>query len=357
MSRPLHVVEIADSRFPIREPFAGGMQALTWHLIKGLRSRGVELSVFAGPGSDPGLGAQLIPGRPADLSAAARQDVSMQPDEWVEQHHAYLQLMLGLARRRDIDVVHNNSLHHLPVAMAEMVGVPVVTTLHTPPTPWLEPVVRLSDPASARFAAVSRHTADLWAHVTDAAVVLNGVDTRRLVPGPGGPDLVWSGRIAPEKAPHLAVEIARLAGRRIRLAGPVTDPVYWRTSVEPRLGPDVEYVGHLRQRELSDLVGASALCLVTPSWDEPYGLVVAEALACGTPVLAFARGGIPEVVDAGCARLAAPDDVPGAAALVAEAAALDRGAARQHAVRHCSLDTMVDSYLRLLDAARMAGAA
>ncbi len=357
MSRPLHVVEIADSRFPIREPFAGGMQALTWHLIEGLRTRGVALSVFAGPGSDPRLGARTLSNRPAVLSAAARQDVSMGPEEVVQQHHAYLQLMLGLARRRDIDVVHNNSLHYLPIAMAESLEVPVVTTLHTPPTPWLEPVVRLADPGSARYAAVSRHTADSWAHVADAVVVPNGVDARRWAYGEGGSDLVWSGRIAPEKAPHLAIDIARAAGRRIRLAGPVTDPVYWQTRIEPRLGDDVDYVGHLHQRDLARLLGASALCLVTPSWDEPYGLVAAEALACGTPVLAFARGGIPEVVGAGCARLVAADDVPAAAALVPETAALDRRAARDHAVRNCSVDVMVDAYLALLDEARMAAAA
>jgi glycosyltransferase involved in cell wall biosynthesis len=333
------------------------MQSLTWHLIEGLRERGVRLSVFAGPGSDPRLRATTIDVRTADLSAAARQDVSMQPEEWVEQHHAYLQLMLGLARRDDIDVVHNNSLHYLPVAMAETLEVPVVTTLHTPPTPWLEPAIRLADPRLARFVAVSRHTAGMWSHVADPDVIPNGVDPRRWRYGAGGPDLVWVGRIAPEKAPHLALDIARAAGRRIRVAGPITDRAYWDAEVQPRLGDGADYVGHLRQRELSTLLGASALCLVTPSWDEPYGLVAAEALASGTPVLGFARGGLPEVVDGSCARLVAADDVQAAAALVPEAAALSRGAARRHAVRHCSVDRMVDSYLDYLDGTRMAHAA
>ncbi|MGA8209334.1 MAG: glycosyltransferase, partial [Nocardioidaceae bacterium] len=299
--RPLRVVEIADSRFPIAEPFAGGMQSLTWHLIRGLADRGVELSVYAGPGSDPRLRATTLATAPLELSDTARQDVAMQPESWLREHHAYLQMMLDLARRSDVDVVHNNSLHHLPVAMAESLPAPVVTTLHTPPTPWLEPAVRLSSPAHSRYVAVSHHTARQWAHVAQASVIPNGVDAARWPAGDGGPDLVWVGRIAPEKAPHLAVDIARVAGRRLRLAGPVSDPTYWREQLRPRLGEDVTYVGHLGQRDLAALVGSSALCLVTPLWDEPYGLVAAEALSCGTPVLALARGGVPEVVADSCA--------------------------------------------------------
>jgi glycosyltransferase involved in cell wall biosynthesis len=223
-----------------------------------------------------------------------------------------------------------------------------VTTLHTPPTPWLESAIAVSREGQ-HFAAVSRHTADSWRHVLDddAVVVPNGVDTELWPAGPGGTDLVWTGRITPEKGPHLAVEIARRAGRRLRLAGPLSDPVYWRAQVRPLLGDGIEYVGHVEQRALAALVGASAACLVTPRWDEPYGLVAAEAISCGTPVLGFARGGLPEVVHEGCARLVGPDDVAAAAAQVEEVVALDRGAARERAISGCSVEAMTQRYIEL----------
>ena len=341
----MHVVILAAARHPLRQPFAGGLESLTWALVRGLRERGVDVTLFAGPGSDPALGARELTVRPLELSELARSDVSMPPEAWLREHHAYLQVMLELRDRSDVDVIHNNSLHFLPLALAQSCAAPMLTTLHTPPTPWLEPTIGLMDQGRSRFVAVSHHTARQWAHVTSAAVVHNGVDTSVWAPGPGGDALVWVGRIVPEKAPHEAIRIALASGRHLRLAGPVGDADYFESKVEPLLGPTVDYLGHLDVPALRVLVGSSAALVVTPEWDEPYGLVAAESLACGTPVVGYRRGGLPEFVAPHCGVLVEPGDVDAAAAAVDGVCTLDRQRCREHAESDCSLDAMVDAYL------------
>lgn len=353
----MHVVIIAAASHPLREPFAGGLESLTWELVRGLRRRGVDVTLFAGPGSDPDLGAREVVVRPLVLSEAARGDVSMPPERWLREHHAYLQVMLELQSRGDIDVIHNNSLHYLPIALAATSRAPMVTTLHTPPTPWLEPAIGLMDQARARFVAVSARTAGQWAHVAPAEVIHNGVDCERWSAGPGGEDLVWFGRLVPEKAPHEAVAIAAASGRRVRLAGPIANEAYFTEVVRPLLGPRAEYVGHLQAGALRPLVGSSAATLVTPAWEEPYGLVGAESLACGTPVLAYDRGGLGEFLSPECGVLVAGGDVQAAAAAVDSVVAKDRSACRDRALQHCSLERMIDAYLGVYDAVAPLGRA
>lgn len=349
---------IAASRFPVVEPFAGGLEAHVWALADRLREAGDDVTLFAGPGSDPELGVEMLDLRRPCLSPAARADASMVAGDWVDEHHAYLQLMVRLGRTAatDFDVIHNHSLHHLPIAMATTVAVPMLHTLHTPPTPWLESAIQVDERCPVTFVAVSDSTARSWAHIVpDARVVPNGVDVSRWRPGRGGGPLIWSGRIAPEKGPHLAIDAAVLAGRRLRLAGPIADRAYYERDVRPRLGlPGVEYLGHLTHAALVRELGEASVALVTPCWDEPYGLVVAEALACGTPVCAFARGAIPELLPERCGRLVAAGDVAGLAAAIAPACDLSRDAARDHAVRSCSLERMVGRYRQLYHA--LAGA-
>ena len=188
--------------------------------------------------------------------------------------------------------------------------------------------------------------------------MLNGVDTVTWTPGPGGGSPVWSGRIVPEKGLVEAVLAARIAGTGLRIAGPTSDPAYFRDRVRPLLGDGIDYVGHLSHHELAALLGSASVAVVSPCWDEPYGLVVAEALACGTPVAGFRRGALPEIVDDSCGILVDPGDVRALAAAILDASALDRAAARERAVTACSADAMVDGYEQLYDElATAAGAA
>ncbi|MCU1513467.1 MAG: glycosyltransferase family 4 protein [Microbacteriaceae bacterium] len=345
---PLRICLIASSRFPVAEPFVGGLEAHTHALAGALKARGHEVSLFAGPGSDPALGVHELDVAVLSVSQLARADVGAAPEEWMREHHAYLSLMLDLSRTGAdrFDVVHNNSLHHLPVAMASAIEVPIVTTLHTPPTPWLESAMILA-PHESHFVAVSSSTSESWAHAVPSTVIMNGVDTGLWRPGPGGERAIWFGRLVPEKAPHLAIEAARLAGIPIDLAGPILDRAYFSRCVSPLLGEGVRYLGHLDHAQLVDVVGSSCVTVATPVWDEPYGLVAAESLACGTPVAAFAMGALPEIVDDTCGRLAVPGDTASLAEAMKESTRLSRDDARSRALEFCSLDRMVDQYERL----------
>ncbi|MET7362447.1 glycosyltransferase [Streptomyces sp. NPDC005562] len=228
--------------------------------------------------------------------------------------------------------------------------IPVITTLHTPPTPWLESAIQTHEACPVLFTAVSEFTASAWQPVVPAArVVRNGIDTAFWRPGPGGGELVWSGRLVPEKAPHLAMRAARAAGVPLRIAGPISDERYFDEQVAPLLGDGIAHVGHLDRHALARLLATSAAALVTPSWDEPYGLVVAEALACGTPVCGFDRGALAEILTPDCGRLAPPGDVRALAALIPRVLELDRRDARRRAEDFCALDRTADAYTALYE--------
>ncbi|MBF0672864.1 MAG: glycosyltransferase [Salinibacterium sp.] len=358
MSAALRVCLVASSRFPVAEPFAGGLEAHTHLLARELIARGHEVCMFAAPGSDDSLNVRVLDVETFTPSEVARRDANAMPDAWMREHHAYLGLMLRLGRGEfgPFDVVHNNSLHHLPVALAEFAGCPIVTTLHTPPTPWLESAAAFAR-GDASFTAVSAHTARQWSHVAEATVVHNGVDLTRWAPGPGGGAAIWFGRLVPEKAPHLAAAAANKAGLALDIVGPLSDPDYFAREVEPLLGGRIRYLGHLRHDALASAIGAASVAVATPEWDEPYGLVVAEALACGTPVAAFDRGAISEIIDESSGCLASPGDVDSLAHAMVAATGLSRADARRRAEDFCSMTRMVDEYEEIYrNSARVAAA-
>ncbi|WP_197375826.1 glycosyltransferase [Mycolicibacterium baixiangningiae] len=343
----IRVALIASARYPVRQPFAGGLEAFVYQFAHALTAAGHSVTMFAAPGSAVDLPWDVVPVHTLEMTEASRQDPSA-PDWVVNETHAYLSVMLNLADRLSgsFDIVHNHSLHYLPLAMARTLPVPMLTTLHTPPLKWLEQAVALPGGVTSAFTAVSAFTARQWEPVNGPVpVIANGIDLDEWRPGPGGDYAVWSGRLVPEKGLPDAIAAARMAGFRLRVAGPVGDRDYFDQVVRPELGGAVSYEGHLRRDELNELVGGAAVALVTPRWEEPYGLVTAEALASGTPVAAFARGGIPETIDAVSGRLAPPGDIEALSRALRVAAQLPRGPVRARAESHCSQSVMVERYL------------
>jgi glycosyltransferase involved in cell wall biosynthesis len=344
-SRQLRIGFIASSTQTVDQPFAGGMEAHTVALSEGLREHGHEVTIHDGGGGDCAARTGLPHLR---LSRAAREDVSMPARGFLEEHHAYLALMVSLDER-GYDVVHNNCLHYLPVAMAPALRSPMLTTLHSPPTPWLESaiVVAAGGTGRTRWVSVSRANAAAWAHAArPCRVIPNGIslETWRYRRRPRRGGAVWSGRIVPEKGLHLAVEAARRAEVALTIAGPIHDRDYFDRCLDGT-GPEVEYAGHLESEALATLVGDAEVALVTPCWEEPFGLVAIEALACGTPVAAFSRGALPEILDRRTGVLARANDAGDLARAIVVARSLPRAACRRRAERRFSLEAMTDRYL------------
>ncbi|WP_108664597.1 glycosyltransferase [Euzebya rosea] len=345
---PLRIAIIASLRHGLREPHAGGLERQTADLARGLRATGNHVTVFASADADPDIGVEPIVPRETllDLSPAARRDVSMLAEGFMVEHDAYLDLMLRL-RDSDFDVVHDNSLHYIPPATADLLPMPMVKVLHTPPTPWIEAALR-RDQANLHIVSVSHDNARRWPR-RPRAVIHNAIDLDRFVPAsqPAPDTAVWVGRVCPEKGPHHAVRAARLAGMSLEVIGPASDRTYAEEVLRPELDEHRRWIGHLDSTEVAARIARASVAFVTPRWPEPFGLVVMEALACGTPVAGYAHGALPELVDDDVAVLVEPDDIDALAAAARTASTLDRDRCRTHAVTRGSVERMTGDYLSL----------
>lgn len=345
--RSLKIAIIAHLKYPIAQPFPGGLEMHTHFLANALRARGHDVTLYASEGSQADLGLVAVcppTGSAFDEASAARIDHL--------EGRAYASIMDAVAKG-GFDIVHNNSLHPLPLLRANEAGAPMVTALHTPPfEPFVQGVrARAHD---MTFAAVSQSLADEWCDVIPRPLLIgNGIDLDAFAFNPrpkDPPHAIWTGRLVPEKGPHLAIDAARAAGLPLVFAGPRSDPAYWDGMIAPRLGPDVTYLGHLSHADLARRVGEAHVTLCSPRWEEPFGLVVAESLACGTPVAAFGRGAIPDILDAACGVLAKADDVADLGRAVTEAIRLERHACRRRAEHLFDANVMTDHYETLYHA-------
>lgn len=334
-SAPLSICTIAPLRYPISQPHAGGLESALWNEVRTLRARGHRVTFIATDGSDfldDGPPEFVIPA--VDWKGDPRATDITYPPGYLERALPALGRALDLVATRsdEFDVVANHCLHGLPLARAGSLGVPMVSTLHTPVVPELVAAHESSLAPRSRFLSVSAHTASEWAGVgIESTVLPNGVEVDDWPLGDGGDDLVWFGRIVPEKGTHLAIAVARMLGRRLTIIGRIGDAGYARDHVLPHLGDDVRHLGELNRAALAEIVGSSACALVTPVWEEPFGLVVPEALLCGTPVAGFDVGGVRESARGSVGMAVAP--VGDTEALAAAAAQLISDAAVRPGLR------------------------
>lgn len=341
----MKIAVLGHLKFPIAAPFPGGLERHTHAMVSGLQARGHEVTLYAAEGADARLSAVALCEPTGPHTGEPASDAAIDAIEG-----AAYQRMVEAVRAGGFDVVHANCLHDLPLREGASLGAPMLIVLHVPRFEPFAGAVRQAAP-HATMLAVSRQLAELWRGVAEEfLIVANGVDLevfRPPEPEPAReghpPFAFWSGRLSHEKGLHLAIDAARLAGLELAFAGPRADDAYWRDEIAPRLGPGVRDLGHLGEEGLVENLGRAAVAVVSPLWEEPFGLVVLEALACGAPVAAFRRGAVPDILDETSGRLARPDDVADLARAMREAATLDRAACRMRAERF-GIDRMLDAY-------------
>jgi glycosyltransferase involved in cell wall biosynthesis len=327
---------IAPPWVPVPPPAYGGTEAVLDRLARGLVRAGHEVLLAAAANSTCPV-PRVAGTDEADLQAPVYGDTV------TELRH----VIRGYAGLHGVDVVHDHTLAG-PVFRAEHRDAPVLTTNHGPFDATLTPIFRAMH--GVGVVAISHHQASTATGVPIAGVVHHGIDTAAVPVGRGdGGYVSFLGRMSPDKGVREAALIARAAGMPLRIAAKLREPAereYFEAEVQPLLCSDVEYVGELGHQDKFALVGGSLALLNPIQWPEPFGLVMIEALATGTPVVATPFGAAPEIVDDGVTgHLRA-----GGRALVdalRAVGALDRAACRAAAAERFSTERMVAEHIRL----------
>ncbi len=333
--RPLRIGIIAPPWVAVPPPAYGGTELVIDNLARGLVDRGHDVTLFT-------VGDSTCPVRRRWVHEKAAGTTADLLTELGHVQAAYEALS-------GCDVIHDHTLLGLLWSKMSSSTPPVVTTCHGPFTPALATLYETVGRHVA-IVSISHHQRSTAPSVPVAAVIHHGIEVDRFPIGRGdGGYVLFLGRMSPDKGVHRAISIARAAGKRLIIAAKMWEPAehrYFHERVEPLLGDDATYIGPVGGKHKLDLL-AGAEALVNPiRWPEPFGLVMAEALACGTPVVTFPEGAASEIVDHEVTGFLCTDDVDMAERL-ATVDELDRSACRRAAALRFGIDRMVDEHVNL----------
>jgi len=336
----MHVALLAPISWRTPPRHYGPWEQVVSLLAEGLVARGVEVTLFATADSETAGRLEAVCPRPYS------EDPSLDPKVWEGLHIGHC-----FEQADDFDLIHNH-FDFLPLTYTGATTTPVVTTIHGFSSERILPAYQRYN-GRTHYVAISE--ADRHPSLTYAATIHHGIDLSRFTfrDAAGRPEagdyLLLLGRIHPDKGVAEAIRIARGASLPLVIAGPIQDRTYYEAEVAPHIdGARVRYVGSVGPEARDDLLGG-ARCLLHPiHFAEPFGLSVVEAGACGTPVIAFSKGALPEIVADGVSGFLVADEAAAVAA-VARLGELDRAACRRHVEDCFSAERMVGDYLSLYE--------
>jgi glycosyltransferase involved in cell wall biosynthesis len=317
----------------------GGTELIVASLVDGLTRRGHRVTLYTtGDSTLEGVERRALYGTGV-----------WPPDPFAELNHVAFAVR-DVVARGEVDLVHAHTPSAL--AFAWMLEPPVVYTIHQERSARLSELYRLSKSGSLTMVAISRRQRELVDDACPARVVHHGLVVDRYPQGQGdGAYVAFLGRLAREKGPASAIDAARRAGVPIRIAGRPhlpRDDVYFATELRPRLAkPGVTWIGDADHATKITHLGGAIATLCPLDWEEPFGLVMAESMLCGTPVIAFGRGAAPELVDDGVTGWLVADVAEMSSRILALASGrlpFDRAQCRARAAQRFHVDRMIDRY-------------
>lgn len=331
---------------PLVAPIGGaqpyGNHAMLIDLATGLARRGHRVRVYAAEGSQVD-GVEVVPVRVDPAAQGAFIHAGLPPTGAIAGMRESFARLFRRLRADGADAVSQHAFDAEAIELAE--GLPVLHTLHLPPL--VPAVVQACRASGAPLAAVSRFAAAQWrdAGLAQVKVIANGVPRFALPPANVRPVALVAGRICREKGTAAALRAARGAGLEAQVVGGIYHPEYFRAEVAPLLGAGARLEACLPREQLWRRMAQCAVCLMPVEWDEPFGLVAAEAQLAGCPVVGYARGALPEIVEQDVSGiLVAPGDEPALAAAARHALALDRWRVRESALARLAIEPMLDRY-------------